>query len=119
SPMASLSFVSGPRTDKSFNIGLGLVILFAVAEISAVGLHYISRMRPAGVAVAPREIPAALPSAPPPAPPVALPVTSPAAALTPPTTISSEIDRLTKQAQAARETGDTVNALARLQDATQ
>src|SRR5947199_174973 len=60
--MASLSFVSGPRTDKSFNIGLGLVILFAVAEIGAVGLHYISRMRPASVAVAAREIPAALAS---------------------------------------------------------
>ena len=117
--MASLSFVSGARADKSFNIGLGLVILFAVAEIGAVGVHYIGRMRPATVAVAPREIPAALPSIAPSAPPVALPVTSPAAQLTPPTTVSSEIDRLTKQAQAARESGDTVNAVARLQDAAQ
>jgi len=117
--MASLSFVSGSRTDTSFNVGLGLVILFAAAEIGAVGIHYIGRMRPARVSVAPREAPAALPSAAPSAPPVALPITSPAAALTPPTTVSSEIDRLTKQAQAARETGDTVNALARLQDAAQ
>ena len=117
--MASLSFVSGPRTDKSFNIGLGLVILFAAAEIGALGLHYIGRMRPATVAVASREIPAPLPSVAPSAPPVALPVTSAAPQLAAPTTVSSEIDRLTKQAQAARETGDTVNAIARLQDAAQ
>jgi Tetratricopeptide repeat len=114
--MASLSFVSGPRTDKSFTIGLGLVILFAIAEIGAIGVHYLGQMRPAHVSVAPREIPAALPSA---APPVALTVSSPVAQLTPPTTVSSEIDRLTKQAQAARETGDTVNALNRLQNAAQ
>jgi len=117
--MASLSFVSGPRTDKSFSIGLGLVILVAAAEIGAVGVHYLGRMRPAHVSVGPREVPAALPSAAPSAPPVALTVSSPVAQLTPPTTVSSEIDRLTKQAQAARETGDTVNALARLQDAAQ
>jgi len=117
--MASLSFVSGSRADKSFNIGLGLVILFAAAEIGAVGVHLIGRMRPAHVSVALREAPAPLPSAAPSAPPVALSVTSPAAALTRSTNVSSEIDRLTKQAQAARESGDTVNALARLQDAAQ
>src|SRR6266404_3022305 len=117
--MASLSFVSGPRTDKSFNIGLGLVVLFAMAETGAVGIHYLGRMRPAQVAVVPREIPAPLPSAAPSAPPVALPLTSAAAGLTPATTVASEIDRLTKQAQAARDSGDTVNALARLQDAAQ
>jgi len=117
--MASLSFVSGSRIDKSFNIGLGLVVLFAAAEIGAVGIHFIGRMRAAHVSMAPREAPRPLPSAAPSAPPVALPITSPAAALTPPTTVSSEIDRLTKQAQAARENGDTVNAIARLQDAAQ
>jgi hypothetical protein len=46
-------------------------------------------------------------------------VTQATAALTPPTTVASEIERLTKQAQASRESGDTVNALARLQDAAQ
>ena len=117
--MASLSFVSGSRTDKSFNIGLGLVILFAAAEIGTVGLHFIGRMRPTQVSVPSREVPPPLPSVAPSAPPVALPVTQATAALTPPTTVSSEIDRLTKQAQAARESGDTVNALARLQDAAQ
>src|SRR5947209_3928509 len=117
--MSSLSFVSGPRTDKSFSIGLGLVTLFALAEIGAVGIHFIGTMRPAHVSVAPREVPAPLSSTAPSAPPVALTVSSPTAQLPPPTTVSSEIDRLTKQAQAARESGDTVNAVARLQDAAQ
>src|SRR2546423_8452792 len=85
--MASLSFVSGSRTDKSFQVGLILVVLFAVAEFFAASFHYISRMRPAQTAVAaPQVVPAPLPSAPPSAPPVALAVASPAAAPPPATT---------------------------------
>jgi hypothetical protein len=115
--MPSLSFVSSARNDKSFNIGLGLVILFAVAEIFAAGFHYISRMRPATTAVvSPRVVPAPLPSVAPSAPPVALPIASPSAALMPPTSVASEADRLLKQAQAEK---DTTSALARLQSASE
>jgi tetratricopeptide (TPR) repeat protein len=119
--MASLSFVSGSRTDKSFQVGLVLVVLFAVAEFFAASFHYISRMRPAQTAVvAPSQsVPASLPSIAPSAPPVALAVASPAAALTPATSTISVADRLRKQAEAARESGDTVSALARLQEASQ
>jgi len=118
--MPSLSFVSGLRTDKSFQVGLALVILFAVVEFFAATFHYISRTRPAQtVVVAPRAMPAPLPSAGPSAPPVALAVASPTAALTPATSTISVADRLRKQADAARESGDTVSALARLQDASQ
>src|SRR5947207_3029806 len=117
--MASLSFVSGSRTDKSFQVGLVLVILFAVAEFFAAGFHYISRMRPPQTISAPRVVPAALPSAAPSAPPVALAIASPNAALTPATSTVSVADRLRKQADEARESGDTVSAPARLQDAGQ
>ena len=118
--MASLSFVSSARTDKSFSIGLSLVIFFAVAEIFVAGFHYVSKMRPASVAVAAsRSVPGPIPSAAPSAPPVALAVASPNAALTPATSTMSVADRLLKEANAARESGDTVNALARLQDAAQ
>jgi hypothetical protein len=119
--MPSLSFVSSGRTDKSFQIGLSLVIVFAVAEIFIAGFHYIGKMRPASVTTAapPRQVPGAIPSAAPSAPPVALTVASPSAALTPATSTMSVADRLLKQATAARESGDTVNALARLQDAAQ
>src|SRR5437879_12376716 len=114
--MPSLSFVSSSRADKRFNVGLILVILFAVAEILAAGFHYISKMRPAQAAVAPGVVPAPLPSVAPSAPPVALPIASPNAALTPPTSIASEADRLLKQAQAEK---DTTSALARLQSASE
>jgi tetratricopeptide (TPR) repeat protein len=117
--MASLSFVSGPRTDRSFNVGLSLVTLFAAAELSAVGFYYLNKMRPATAAISPRTVPAALPTAAPSAPPVTLAVSSATPALTPPTTVASENDRLLKQAQAARDAGDTANALNRLQEAAQ
>ena len=120
--MASLSFVSSGRADRSFQIGLSLVIFFAVAELLIAGFHYIGTMRPASVttAAAPaRQVPAAIPSAAPSAPPVALTVASPSPALEPATSTMSVADRLLKQANAARESGDTVNALARLQDAAQ
>ena len=118
--MPSLSFVSGSRSDKSFQIGLVLVILFAVIEFFAASIHYLSRTRPAQIAVAPpRAVPAPLPSAAPSAPPVALAVASPMAALTPATSTISVADRLLKEATAARESGDTVDALSRLNDAAQ
>jgi len=118
--MAAFSFVSASRTDKSFNIGLALVILFAVVETFAAGFHYLAKMRPATAAItAPRAVPAAIPSAAPSAPPVALTVASPTTALTPATSTISVADRLLKQANAAKESGDTLSALARLQDAAQ
>jgi tetratricopeptide (TPR) repeat protein len=122
--MQSLSFISGSRPDLSFNVGLGIVVVFAVAEIGALGIHFIGKARPprAVVSAPPRETaapPAPLPSVAPSAPPVALAVVSPSAALTPATSTISVADRLLKEANAARESGDTVNALNRLQDAAQ
>src|SRR5947209_2247178 len=115
--MPSLSFVSSGRTDRSFQIGLTLLIFFAVAEIFLAGFHYVSVMRPANAAVASQTtIPAALPSVAPSAPPVALAIASPSTALTPPTSVSSEADRLLKQAQSEK---DTASALARLQAASE
>jgi tetratricopeptide (TPR) repeat protein len=114
--MPSLSFVSSGRTDRSFQIGLTLVIFFAIAEIFLAGFHYVSKMRPASTAVASRTMPAPLPSIAPSAPPVALPIAQPSAALTPPTSVASEADRLLKQAQSEK---DTASALARLQAASE
>src|SRR5438477_4798495 len=118
--MPSPSFVSLSRSGKSFQIGLFLVVLFAVVEFFAASVHYIGRTPPAQPAVAaPPVVPAPLSSVAPSAPPVALAIASPTAALTPATSTISVADRLRKQADAARESGDTVSALARLQDASQ
>src|SRR6516225_3109926 len=105
--MPSLSFISGSRTDLSFNVGLGIVVVFAIAELGAVGIHFIGKARPAPSRQVPA--PAPLPSVAPSAPPVALAVASPSAALTPATSTISVADRLLKEANAARESGDTVN----------
>ena len=117
--MTSPSFLSSAQTDKSSNIGLIAIIVFAVAEIFVTGFHYISETRPATGAVATRLALAPLPSAAPSAPPVALPIASPSPALTPATSTMSVADRLLQEANAARESGDSVNALERLQDAAQ
>ena len=117
--MSISSFVSASRADKSFQIGLGFIVIFAAAEIAVTGFYYIGRMRPAPAFTAPRAVPAPLPSIAPSAPPVALAVTSAAPALTPATSTISVADRLLKEANAARESGDTVNAIARLQEASQ
>jgi hypothetical protein len=78
--MPSLSFVSLSRSDKSFQVGLILVVLFAVVEFFAASVHYLGRTRPAQPAVAaPRVAPAPLSSVAPSAPPVALAVASPTA----------------------------------------
>jgi tetratricopeptide (TPR) repeat protein len=116
--MPAFSFVSSSHSDKSFNIGLIAVVLFAVAEVFAAGFYYIGKMRPPSTAavIAPSQVPAPLPSVAPSAPPVALTVASPTTALTPPTSVASESDRLLKQAQA--ET-DTASRLARLQSASE
>ena len=97
---------------------------FAAPQLFKVKLsdfHWIGTMRPASVTtVAPaKQVPASIPSAAPSAPPVALTVASPSPALEPATSTMSVADRLLKQANAARESGDTVNALARLQEAAQ
>src|ERR1043166_2045474 len=115
--MAAFSFVSSSHSDKSFNVALIAIVLFAVAEVFAAGFYYIGKMRPPSIAViAPSQVPAPLPSVAPSAPPVALTVASPTTALTPPTSVASEADRLLKQAQA--ETA-TASRLARLQSASE
>src|SRR2546426_908537 len=118
--MPSLSFISLSRSDKSFQVGLILVVLFAVVEFFAASIHFIGRTRPAQPAVAaPRVAPAPLSSVAPSAPPVALAVASPTAALTPATSTISVADRLREQADAARGSGDTGRALPRFKGPAQ
>src|SRR5207245_8833860 len=102
--MPSLSFVSLSRSDKSFQVGLILVVLFAVVEFFAASVHFIGRTRPAQPAVAaPRVAPAPLSSVAPSAPPVALAVASRTAGLTPATCTISVAARSRKPYDAAQE----------------
>jgi len=109
------------QADTSFSIGLGLIVILAVAEISAAGFYYIGRARAAresAQAVAATLVhhpaPAAsTPLAPAPAEP------SQATEAAAPTPLPSLVDQLLREAIELRERGDTTTALARLQEASE
>ena len=112
--MRTLSLSSSAQGDRSFRIGLGVVVLFAAAEIFSAGYYYISRVRTARTAPQP----SVAAKAPTPAATVA-PTAPPVAKASPSTPALSVADRLLKEATALRERGDTTNALARLQEAAE
>jgi len=108
------------QVDPSFNVGLGLVVIIAVAEILAVTAYYVGRLRPAQTATQPIAVTVPRPAAPPvstPAivPPVAKTAPSPQAVTqTPPPSLA---DQLLREGTELRDRGDTTNALARFEEA--
>jgi hypothetical protein len=108
------------QLDPSFNVGVGLVVIIAVAEIFAVTTYYLGRIRPAGMPPQTVATTVARPSA----PPVSTPATAPletktapsheAVAQTPPPSL---VDQLLREGTEMRDRGDTTNALARFQEA--
>jgi tetratricopeptide (TPR) repeat protein len=104
------------QVDPSFNVGLGLVVILAVAEIFAVTSYYVGRIRPARTSVQavattlprPAASPAAAPSPAHVAPsPEAVPESPP----------PSLVDQLLREGVEMRDRGDTTNALARFEEA--
>jgi tetratricopeptide (TPR) repeat protein len=106
------------QVDPSFNVGLGLVLILAFAEIFAVTSYYIGRVRP--VRTPPQAVATTIarPAAPPvstPAPPATQTAPSPeAVARTPPPSL---VDQLLREGIELRDRGDTTNALARFEEA--
>jgi len=108
------------QVDPSFNVGLGLVLILAVAEIFAVTSYYMGRIRPArttvqAVATTVPRPPAPAASAPATAPPAANAAPSPEAV--PQTPPPSLVDQLLREGVELRDRGDTTNALARFEEA--
>jgi tetratricopeptide (TPR) repeat protein len=101
-------------SDRTFAIALWVVLAFAGLEVLATAIHFGQKMRAqraAARAAAPAAVQAqATPAAP--SAPATAPVPASSAAL-------SASERLLKEAAALRERGDTANALARLQEASQ
>ncbi|HEU5248042.1 MAG TPA: hypothetical protein VFU09_13215 [Candidatus Udaeobacter sp.] len=108
------------QVDPSFNIGLGLVVILAVAEIFAVTSYYVGGVRTTRTstqAVATTVAQPAAPSVstPAPVPPSTKTAPSPeAAAQTPPPSL---VDQLLREGIELRGRGDTTNALARFEEA--
>ena len=114
--MGTLSVNSSMSSDRSFITALVLVGAFAVAEISAVGFHFLTPTRPRGTHV---EVGVAAVRTPPAA---AAPAVSPAAGVAAPAASAAPIsatDQVVNEAVALRDRGDTANALVRLQSASE
>jgi hypothetical protein len=108
------------QIDPSFNVGLGLVVIFAVAEIFAVTSYYIGRLGPARAPAQAVATTVARPAAPPVstpamAPPAAKTALSPEAVTQTP--LPSLVDQLLREGADLRNRGDTTNALARFEEA--
>src|SRR5258705_13361073 len=100
------------QIDPSFHVALGVLVIFAIAEVFFATSYYVGRARAnrvstQAVTATIAHVPAASASA----PPAAQPSVPPAAALsTPPPSV---VDQLLREGKEFRERGDTTNALAR------
>src|SRR6266436_4402568 len=108
------------QVDPTFNIGLSLILIVAVAEIFAASSHYIGRSRAAqvsaqSVAATVARPPAASISARTPAAASAQPTVSPGAAL--PSASPSLVAQLVREGMELRDRGDTTTALKRFDEA--
>ncbi len=106
--MRIVTLSSPLSADRSFRIALGCVAIFAAAEIFATGYYYVARTRAASVPVAPKVAIVKSVVTPPPPPPA---ITTP-----PPLSLTEQV---LVDAVALRDRGDTANALARLQEASE
>jgi tetratricopeptide (TPR) repeat protein len=115
-----------PPPDRMFRIALWLVAIFGAAEVLGLGVFYAGKWRAEYVAAHPKVTAPAVtpaPSAPAvaekttPAPPTT--ATTATTQSTPSAAALSVAEKLLKEATELRDKGDTTNALARLQDASQ
>ena len=117
-PMRSL-LSRATHVDPTFSVGLGLVVILAVAEIFAATFYYIGRAyaaRASAQAIAATVVrPPASSASATPAPAVAQPASSPETV--PQTPPPSLVDQLLREGVELRDRGDTTTALARLQEA--
>ncbi len=107
------------QIDPSFHVALGVLVIFAVAEVFFATSYYVGRARANRIAAQPvtptiAHAPATS-SASALAPAAAQPSVAPStASTTPPLSI---VDQLLREGKELRERGDTTNALARFQEA--
>jgi tetratricopeptide (TPR) repeat protein len=115
--MRTLSIPFPMSSDRSFLVALGLVAVFAAAEISAVGYHYLASARVRGGGTQPSVAAMRTPAPAPATSPAAAEAAAPAAVKSAPPI--SQSDQVVNEAVALRDRGDTANALGRLQGASE
>src|SRR5437016_383435 len=107
------------QADTTFSVGLGLIVILAVAEIFAATFYYVGRARAARASA--QAVAATLVRPPAPA---ASATSAPARIAQSPGTVAptpapSLVDRLMREGVELRERGDMTNALARLNEASE
>src|SRR2546423_2428366 len=110
--MPVLAASSSP-SDRTYSVAVGIILVFAALEILAIAIHFGAEYHSDRATLQSLKTPAAPASAKPGTTPL------PAQPEVPSSAALSASDRLLKEANVLRERGDTANALARLQDASQ
>ena len=110
--MPVLAASSSP-SDRTYSVAVGVILVFAALEILAIAVHFGAEYRAERATLRSIKAPATAASVKPGATP------APPQASAPSSAALSASDRLLKEANVLRERGDTANALARLQDASQ
>src|SRR5438045_2127618 len=110
--MPVLAASSSP-SDRTYSVAVGVILVFAALEILAIAIHFGAEYHAERATLQSLKKPAASASAKPGTTPL------PAQPEVPSSAALSASDRLLKEANVLRERGDTANALARLQDASQ
>src|SRR5437762_13130910 len=110
--MPVLAASSSP-SDRTYSVAVGVILVFAALEILAIAIHFGAEYHAERATLPSLKTPAAPASAKPGTTPL------PAQPEVPSSAALSASDRLLKEANVLRERGDTANALARLQDASQ
>ena len=110
--MPVLAASSSP-SDRTYSVAVGVILVFAALEILAIAIHFGAEYQAHRATLPPIKAPATAASVTPGATP------APPQASAPSSAALSASDHLLKEANVLRERGDTANALARLQDASQ
>ena len=110
--MPVLAASSSP-SDRTYSVAIGVILVFAALEILAIAIHFGANFHSERATLQSLKTPAAPTSAKPGA------TAFPAQPDVPSSSALSASDQLLKEAKVLRERGDTANALARLQEASQ
>jgi tetratricopeptide (TPR) repeat protein len=110
--MPVLAASSSP-SDRTYSVAVGVILVFAALEILAIAIHFGAEHRAHRATLPPIKAPTTAASVKPGATP------APPQASAPSSAALSASDHLLKEANVLRERGDTANALAHLQDASQ
>ena len=110
--MPVLAASSSP-SDRTYSVAVGVILVAAALEILAIAIHFGAEYRAERATLQSLKRPDVSTSAKPGATPLAAQPDAPSSAA------FSASERLLKEANVLRERGDTANALARLQDASQ